>query len=61
VGLNGFSQSGASGGEEYQKVTSSQVTILWRVGGATELSSRPERTRISFYAALTNGHGCGFR
>ena len=26
----------------------------------TELSSRPERTRISYYAALINIHVCGF-
>jgi hypothetical protein len=30
------------------------------VDGPTELSSRPERTRISCYAALTNVHVCGF-
>ena len=28
---------------------------------ATKLSSRPERTRISCCAALTNGHVCGFQ
>jgi hypothetical protein len=28
---------------------------------ATELSSRPERTRISCYAALTSSHVCGFQ
>ena len=27
----------------------------------TELSSRPERTRISCYSALTSSHVCGFR
>ena len=26
----------------------------------SNLSSRPERTRISCYAALTDGHVCGF-
>jgi hypothetical protein len=28
---------------------------------ATELSSRPERTRISYIAAPNNGRVCGFR
>jgi hypothetical protein len=27
----------------------------------TELSSRPERTRISCHAALTNARVCGFQ
>jgi hypothetical protein len=30
------------------------------VNGLTELSSRPERTWISYVAAPNNGQGCGF-
>ncbi len=32
---------------------------IWRP--KIELSSQPERTRISCYAALTSNHVCGFQ
>ena len=37
-----------------------QVFLAEALAGTTELSSRPERTRISCYAALTSVHVCGF-
>jgi hypothetical protein len=40
------------------------MTILFEtkdVCSQVKLSSRPERTRISCYAALTNAHVCGFQ
>ena len=37
-----------------------RVILTDTLENRTELSSRPERTRISYLATLANDHACGF-
>jgi len=50
-------------GRDDNFVTNSQPSPDWGLSHfpATKLSSRPERTRISCYAALANARVCGFQ